>query len=385
MCYAIYLIATTSEDLDCMKADINTILNKLIAFAEDNLMLDSLDAGYCLNRLARLAGVKPEQKEADYGDSTFAELVGELTAAANVDKAAVADILMPLPHTVNYYFNDQFGRNREKAFEFIYDLFAQVGGVTDSASGSFGGYTHYEAGGNAVHSVMLSVGDDDLKYTPLSVGGSVATLECKDFMSEDIASREAAFAEKYGMVIAKRMGGDGDYYTANASALSAAAVKKQLDGGVAKIALLDYPVPALSVVGPKNSTVLCAAKLVKAAADKNLPCCLACESGQWTKFYIVFAKATESTDVLAAATPLSACGVFGTVNLDAILSVLEKGTALSSDLFMFKTLYSAIGGVKHGAKAGAALAEELAKTYKAALGAAASCDEAAACALVEEK
>ena len=367
-----------------MKANINNILNKLIAFAEDNLMLDALDAVYCLNKLAALAGVKPSIEETDYGDATYDELVAELAAAADVDKAAVTDILLPLPHTVNYYFNDQFGRNPKKAFDFIFDLYAQVGGVTNSAFGTHEGYTHYEAGGGA-HSVMLGVGGEHLKYTPLSVGANVATLECKDIMSEDIAARMAAFSEQYGMTVCKRVG-DGDYYTTAAtSALSKAAVKAPLTSGAVKVALLDYAVPALSVTGPKNSTIREAAKLVKAAADKNLPCVIACEPGEWTKFYIVFAGATEPTDVFAAATPLSALGVFGTVCLDALVAVLEKGTALSTDLFPFKAIYSAIGGVKHGAKAGAALDAELAKTYKTMLASAASCDEAAVKALAEEK
>lgn len=60
------------------------------------------------------------------------------------------------------------------------------------------------------------------------------------------------------------------------------------------------------------------------------------------------------------------------------MSVLEKGTALSSDLYAFKPLYAEIGGVKHGAKAAAALGAELVKQFKTALAAAASADEAAA-------
>ncbi|MCH5350626.1 MAG: hypothetical protein J1F39_01480 [Clostridiales bacterium] len=368
-----------------MKANINNLLNKLIAFAEDNLMLDSLDAVYALNKLATLVGVKPELEEADYGDATYTELLDELCAAAPVDKAAVTDILLPLPHTVNYYFNDQFSRNPQKAFEFIFDLYAQVGGVASSVSGSDKGYTHYEAGGDGKHFVALPVGGDHLKYTPLSLGACVGTLECKDFMSEDIASRMAAFADAYKMTIAKAAG-DGDYYTCGVNtALSAAPVKAQLSDGAVKIALLDYAVPALSVSGPKNSTIREAAKLIKTAADKGLPCVVACEVGQWTKFYLVFAKPTAATDVFAASTPLSACGVFGTVKMDALLSVLEKGTALSTDLFRFKAIYDSIGGVKHGAKAGAALAAELAKAYKAILSAAATCDEAAVKALAEVK
>ncbi len=368
-----------------MKADINTTINKLVAFAEDNLMLDSLDATYCLNKLARLADVKPVAKEEDYGDATFSELVEQFVAATNVDKKAVTDILLPLPHTVNYYFNDEFVRNPDKAFDFVFDLYSQVGSVTGAASGEDGGYTNYAAGGDGsgVYSVMIPVGGDQLKYTPLSVGARVATLECKDIMSEDIAAREAAFAEEYGMAIVKRMG-DGDYYCAKKTALSGAAVKETLNDGVVKIALLDYAAPALSLTGPKNSTVREVAKLVKAAADKGLNFVLACEAGERTKFYFVFANATEATEVFAAATPLSACGVFGTVELDALLSVLEKGTALSSDLFMFKSIYSSIGGVKHGAKARSVLDAELAKIYKGMLAAAASCDEAAVRALAED-
>ncbi|MCH5158318.1 MAG: hypothetical protein J1F33_03870 [Clostridiales bacterium] len=368
-----------------MKANINNVLNKLIAFAEDNLMLDSLDAVYTLNKLATLVGAKPELSEADYGDATYAELIDELLSLTSVDKAAVTDILLPLPHTVNYYFNDQFSRNPKKAFEFIFDLYAQVGGVTNSASGTDNGYTHYEAGGDGAHSVAIPVGGDHLKYTPLSTGACVGKLECKDFMSEDVASRMAAFAEAYKMTIA-HSSGDGDYYTCcGETALSTAAVKAQLDGGAVKVALLDYPVPALSVTGPKNSTIREAAKLIKAAADGGIPCVVACEAGQWTKFYLVFVGPTEKTDVFAHSTPLSACGVYGTVRLDALLSVLEKGTALSTDLFPFKAIYSAIGGVKHGVKAGAVLAAELAKSYKAILSAAASCDEAAVKALATAK
>ena len=70
--------------------------------------------------------------------------------------------------------------------------------------------------------------------------------------------------------------------------------------------------------------------------------------------------------------------MFETAELEPLLNVLEKGTALSSDLYAFKPLYAEIGGVKHGNKAADALGAELAKQFKAHLAAAASVDEVAA-------
>lgn len=368
-----------------MKTDINAILNKLVLFAEDELMLDALDETYTLNKLAALVGITPAKIDADYGDATLSDLLDELKAAApDVDPSRVTEILMPLPHTVNYYFNDAFSRNREKAFDFVYDLFATAGYVSATELGTADGYCPYGVKPGAKRAVTLLVGEDDLKFTPLSKSARAATLECRDFMSDDIARREAAFADTYGMVIAKRVGSDDAYVCASAAAVTAAKTKETVKDGVVKISVLDYAVPALSVKGPKNSAAREAAKIIKAAAEAQLPCVIAAAPGELTSFYIVFAADVKPAELFAAPNALNACGVFGTAEFAPLISILEKGTALSTDLFEYKPLYSAIGGVKLGAKAVKTLTDELVKRFKPLLAAAASCDEAKAKSLVTE-
>ncbi len=360
-----------------MKTDINTVLNKLTTFACDNLMLDALDYTYTLNRLAALAGVTPKKQDIDYGDGDLNSLVAELKAAVpTIDEKAVIDALMPLAHTIDYYFTDALGRSADKAFEFVYDLFAQCGSVSDGVELASKGYTFYSAPDASNYSVSLDVGGDSLMYTPISSVGRVAKLSCPDLLAYDVASRLASFAETYGISIAKTAGVDGEYLCCNKTALSCAKVKEQLGGGVVKVALVDYPVPTLSVTGPKNAAARECARIMKAAADAEIKCVVAAESGQFTTLYIVFADATAKDENFASGDALSACGVVKSLDFSPLMSVLEKGTALSTDLFEFKSIYAEVGGVKHGAKAAAALSDALAKKFTAVLSAAATADEA---------
>lgn len=360
-------------------SDINTTINKLIDYAENELMLDALDEAYTLNRLAELAGVTPKRIDAECGDATLAELLSELKAACkDIDVDAVCDALMPLPHTVNYYFTDEFSRKPEKAFDFLFKLYSDGGYIPGGAAIGADGFAAY--GGRGVkRPITLNVGGDDLIYSPVAAADRVATLECPDILSEDIAMRLAGFAESYGGVIAKRIGDDGEYYCCKSSALEAAKIKKNISSGVVKIELLDYPVPAIMIHGiAKNAVVREAARIIKTANADGTACVAACTVKDGVKLFIVFAKDADKTDIFTAPDALAACGVFETADLEPLLHVLEKGTALSSDLYAFKPLYAEIGGVKHGAKAAAALGAEVVKQFKATLAAAASIDEASA-------
>lgn len=357
---------------------VNTVLNKLVAFAQDNLMLDVLDADYTLNRLCTLVGTTPDKKNADYGDATAAELIAELKALVpTVDRTAVMDMLMPLPHIVNYYFSDELSRNPKKAFEFLFDLF----GKTDSANVA-NGFSRYVKQA-ADRAVFIPVGGDELKYSPIALGNLVASVSCSDFMSEDITARLASFAEKYGCAIAKRIGDDTDYMACEVIAPAAAPVKTKLKDGAVKVSLVDYPAPTLSVVGPKNSAAREAARIIKAATDENIPCVCACKTSEWTSFYIVFAGDIATNETLVESNALTPCGAAATVDFTPLLSVLQKGTALSSDLFAFKSIYATVGGVKHGDKAEAALDDAVAKELKKAIAAVASATEDKATELVQ--
>ncbi len=353
-------------------AKINAVFDKMIAYATDNLMLDTLDADYTVNRLCSLVGVVPDGKysEADYGEQTLPDLLNELKALApDIDVTAVTDLLMPLPHTVNYYFADELGRNIQKAFEFLFELY----GKTGEASGADGFVRYTEA--RKDRSASIPVGGDYLEYFPVSLGNLVAEMTCPDFMSEDVAKRMAAFAEKYGSAIVKRIGDDSGYLSCRSIALENAAVKKTVKDGAVKVALLDYPAPALSVSGPKNSAAREAVRIIKAASDENISCVCACKVGEWTSFYIVFAGDVAVSDTITKSDALTVCGVAATVDFSPLLPVLQKGTALSTDLFAFKSVYTAIGGVKLGDKASSAIDEQIAKQLKGSISAAASVSE----------
>lgn len=361
------------------QSKLNAAINKLTAYAADELMLDQFDVTYTTNRLAALVGITPAPAEADYGDGDLNSLIDELTALAPVDRAAVTDIVLPLPHTVNYYFTDELGRNRDKAFDFLFELYAAKGDALGKS------YIAYANSGNGVgRSAVLNVGSDDLEYTPVTVADKIARLECPDFMSEDIAAREAAFAEKYGGIIAKRIGDEGEYLCARSAAITSAKVKSKIADGVVKISELDYPAAAISVSGAKNAAVREAARIIKAAADENIPCVCACSFGEWVTFYIIFANDVETSEYIKASDALFFTGVYETIDMSPIVPVLKKGTALSTDLFAFKSLYAKIGGVKHGEKAEAALGDALAEEFKKLL-AAASVDKDKVVALATPK
>ncbi|MCM1367884.1 MAG: hypothetical protein NC184_03625 [Roseburia sp.] len=378
-----------------MKTNVKNTIDKLLAYAADNLMLDALDKTYTLNRLSAVCGVAlPESTdEADYGDATLDSLLSELAAALpDIDKRAVADMLMPLPHTVNQYFNDELNRNVGKARDFLFELHALGGYASSDGAHGCDGYSYRAAYDGDTRSAFLPVGDE-LKYTPVAVGGKVARLECPDVFIADILARELAYAEKYGGAIAKRIGGDAaEYLCCDGCALSSAKVKKQLSDGAVKTALLDYPVPVLAFSGiAKNSVMQTAARIVKHAVDAGIDCVCAAsaqEKNGGVTFYAVFAKPemTDGDGVLAKNTDaLTPCGVFETIDFEPLLPVLEKGVALSTDLFMFKPIYSSIGGVKHGQKAREALDGAVVALFKTALEKSASCNEARATALVDEK
>lgn len=356
-----------------MKTDINNTINKILAFARDNLMLDALDDTYALNRIATLVGAKDPalDYDADYGDKTFIELLNELCSDDGL-KSAIADVAVPPSHTLSYYFNDELARKPQKAFDFLFDVCAQGGAAGASPAYECGAFVRYEAKNTAgiSRSVLLNTLDDS-KYTPINQGNRIASIDGDDIMTDDILRRESAFAENYGGAIAKRMSGD-RYYSCTAFALDKAAVKEQLASGAVKISLLDYPVPVLAFNGiAKNSVRAQAANVLKAAAEQNIDCVAACSARDGLTVYIVFATEVNG-EYISVDNALTACGVFCTTDFSPLVSVLEKGTALSTDLFAFKTIYNAVGGVKHGDKAQDALSDGLTDIFKGYLSAAAS-------------
>ena len=368
-----------------MKTDTtNKTLNKLLSYAFDNLMLDALDETYTLNRLAALCGVKAptRDEDADYGDSTLDELLGELPE--NVDKTAVKELLFPLPHTVNYYFADTLARNAGKAFDFLFDLYAQGGYVCKAPSYTADGFVCYS---DCRKPELRAVTLDDLVYTPRTLGGRTALLDKPDVLADDVVTREMNFVLDYGHAIAARVSGS-VYHCFEATALTAAKTKKELKSGAVKVSALDYPVPALAFGGiAKNSVAREVVRVLKAADEADLPCVVCAAPKDGVTFYIVFANKTEkdATGMVLGGDELAACGVVETVNFKPLLPVLEKGTALSTDLAAFKPIYDTIGGVKLGAKAEKSLAEALVKLYKPVLAAAASADEAKAAALLADR
>lgn len=284
-----------------MKTDINITLNKLIAYAVDNLLLDTLDGTYTLNRLAAVCGlaVAPAYDDgADYGDADIAALLDELAASCpKADKAAVMNVLFPMPRTVNYYYASAKERGFAKARDFLFDLYSHGYNIL-SLSGAAGkdGYLAYSGASDALYSVTLDV-NGELVYTPRVLGNHIATLENPDIVSDDIAAREIAYVVGYGGAIAARVGGSGEYICCDGIALTEAPVKRALSSGAVKVSLLDYPVPALAFNGiAKNAVAREATKAVKAATEAGLQCVLAVAAKDGVTLYLVFA-----TDVAADA------------------------------------------------------------------------------------
>ncbi len=356
------------------------IIDKLISYARENLMLDALDETYARNRLCALLKVKPGAADADAPEyENVEELAKELNAAyPDVALDAVMDVLMPAPHMIDYWFADEMGRSPQKAFDFLYELYGLAACVSPSAACNKDGYVHYEKHADACQRPIMLDANGASPYTPRVSGNRIATLACDDVFSADIAAKLGAFVSAYGGAIAKKIGSSGDYACCSDIAPAHASIKKQLKDGAVKVGLLDYPVPALAFSGiAKNAVEREVAGVIKRAADAGLACTAACardKSGSHV-FYVIFAGDIAADEVSSPEPVLGACGVFETVELASLISVLEKGTALSTDLFMFKKIYSAIGGVKHGAKAAAVLTDALVAEYKTALAAAASATE----------
>ena len=361
-----------------MKPDINSILNKLIAYSIDNLLLDPFDQTYMLNRLATVCGVKEPKldEDADYGDATLAQLLDELAAALpQADKAAVAEILFPMPRTINYYFAEKLERGVRKAFDFLFDVYAHGYNAVSAADDmEHNGFLCYNADNvTKLDGPALAVNGEQLLYTPIAVGNHVASLKNPDILTDDIVRRLAAYAARYGGTIATRIGEGADYLCCATSALANAKTAKVLSDGAVKIELLDYPVPALAFSGfAKNTVQREVCRVVKAAAEKNIACVAAAEGKDGVKLYVVFAGELNSDGFIVGQNALSACGVVKTKDCTPLLSVLEKGTALSTDLIEFKPIYDKIGGVKHGSGAVNALAGALIDMYLPLLKASAS-------------
>lgn len=371
-----------------MKNDINSIVNKLTAYAIDHLLLDPFDQTYAFNRLCTMCGVENPKldPDADCGDATLEGLLDELKALSpQVDKDAIADFLFPMPRTVNYYLEEKMSRGTSKGFDFLFDTYAHGYNVVSTAPAiGKDGYLCYSAGDiNPAVGAALSVGGEQLFYTPIAVGNHVATLQNPDILSDDIVRRLAAFASSYGGTIATRVGEGADYMCCRASALSNAKTEKVLSDGAVKIELLDYPVPALSFSGiAKNSVVREMCKVIKSAAESNIPCVVAADGKNGVTLYVVFAGELKADAFIYGGDALSACGVVRTKDCTPMLSVLEKGTALSTDLMVFKPIYDKIGGVKHGDKALGELGAALVAMYLPILSAAASASKEQAAALV---
>lgn len=364
-----------------MKTDINITLSKLIAYAIDNLLLDPLDQTYAINRLATVAHVtqlKPDP-DADYGDATLAELLNELASVVpDVDKAAVADILFPMPRTINYYLENKLARGADKAFEFLFELYSHgLNAVSQSDVIGKDGFLCYYADDIApIEAAALNVGGEQLVYMPIAVGNRVAMLQNPDILTDDIVRRLCAYVADFGGTIAARIGDGSGYMCCGSAAIGNAPIKQQLSDGAVKIALLDYPVPALSFTGiAKNSVQREVCKVLKAAAEQNIACAVAADGKNGVTLYVIFAGNISVNDFIVGSDALTACGVIRTKNCTPLLSVLEKGTALSIDLNEFKPLYDKVGGVKHGNNAKSVLGGALVDMYLPLIKAAASATE----------
>lgn len=361
-----------------MKNDISVILNKLCAYAMDNLLLDTLDLQYALNRLASLVGCDPVPAldDVDYGDVNFTQLLDELKAAKpNADIAAVCSTLFPMPRTLNYYLQTRLDRAPEKAFEFLFELYAASGVINTAPALEKGNFCFYSADGAAtVKAAALNVGDGQLYYTPVSTAGRVAYLDNPDILSDDMLSRMLYYVTTYGGAIAARVGGGSEYMCCQKLGLGNLTGEKLSDGTV-KVTVLDYPVPVLAFNGiAKNTVAREAGRAVKAAVQANLPCVLAADNTNGVTFYLVFASDISPLSFFTGGAVLDVCGTVRVTDCSALLPVLEKGTALSTDLAKFKLLYDKVGGVKLAKTAPAVLAGALIELFTPVLSAAASCD-----------
>lgn len=356
-----------------MKPDTNSIINKLVAYAMDNLLLDTLDQTYAVNRLASIAGLAAPSVDCDaeYGDATYTALLDELAAAVpNIDRDAVKEVLFPMPRTVNYYLENKLARGADKAFAFLFDLYEHGDAVSQSPALGENGFICYYADKPSASYAALDVGGQQLGYTPIAVGNYIATLKNPDLLTDDTVRRLSDFAAEYDMTAAVRAGSGDDYMCCKLTALDNAKTKKQLKDGPVKVSVLDYPVPALAFGGiAKNAVLREVCKTVKSAADAGFPCVVAA-SGKG--MYVVFAKEIATNEYLLGSDVLAACGIFRTKNCTPLLSVLEKGTALSTDLAEFRAVYDKIGGIKHGKNAPSVLGGALVQMCLPLLSAAAS-------------
>lgn len=371
----------TSQAEAYMKNDLDLTVNKIISYAFDNLLLDSLDEVYTLNRIAAACGVKSikRDEDADYGDATLGELLDELPDGA--DKDAVAAAVFPLPRTINAYFGDALDRGKKKAFEFLFELYGYGRNILSKspALGADGFLGYYGDAQSAPYGVWL----DDLSYTPRVLGNHIASLDKPDVMLDDILAREAAYVSNYGGTVATRVG-DKEYLCCDASALTVAPVKKTLSDGPVNVSVLDYPVPALAFNGiAKNAVIREVKRIADGAAAAGYAVTVAAAEKNGVTFYLVFSGEGKKDEgnILRDFDALTACGVFKTADCTPVLSVLEKGTALSTDLAPYKAVYDIAGGVKHGAKAPAALGDALVRIFKPVFALSASADEESVVAL----
>lgn len=361
-----------------MKNNINNVIDGIVAYAVDNLMLDSLDEVHARNRLSQLFGVAPQKGEQveSYADvEELKKAIAEVSTDISLDD--VMDIIMPPSHQIDYWFTDEAQRSTQKAFEFLYDILACGGCVGSASSVESNGYCFVPAFNSvSTRSVMLDV-NGATPYTPEQVSNHIATIVKYDLFAADAVSSMNAYCTNYDGVIAKRFGEQSSYACCADAAILHAGVKRVVKDEIVKIELLDYPVPAIAISGiAKNSVEREVAQIVKNANDANIGCTLACaKTNDGNKFYIVFSGDIASDEVCTPHAVLGGIGVCTTIALEPILSVLEKGTALSVDLSAFKQIYSQIGGVKHGDKALSSLADALADSYKKTLSASATATE----------
>lgn len=367
-----------------MKPNINSVINKLITYAFDNLLLDPLDETYTINRIATACAFDTpvRDEDIDYGSATLGELLAELKAVCPAaDIAAVKNALIPMPRTASMYFNDALDRSPEKGFDFLYGLYAHCDcGLEKATAYEKDGYTAYV---KPTCDPPEFVAIDGAAYVPIS-GSRVAKLQAEDILAEDVLAREAAFVNAYGGAVAYRFG-DEAYLTAPSVALAQAAVKKVISESPVKVTLLDYPVAALAFNGvAKNAVAREVTRVINAAKNAELDFAVAAAAKDGITYYIVFAKNVAPDEYVLGGDSLAACGVYSAPDCSGLLSVLEKGTALSTDLAAFKPIYDVIGGVKHGNKATTVLGGFLADKFKTALAAASTASAEQAEALVKQ-
>jgi len=119
-------------------------ISNLLAYAQNNLLLDELDCGQAARRLCGLLKISeysPVEAEEDVDAAANPNALVEPLIAYAIEnkvtdmngaaalKADILDCIMLKPSEINDLFNDTYSVNKQKAFEFFYDYSVKSGYV----------------------------------------------------------------------------------------------------------------------------------------------------------------------------------------------------------------------------------------------------------------